>query len=141
MVSLIENTGSLTPCTITILPPRFLNAERSVELAIIKSSADLVNVSDSAVNLAASLSKSIESRYASPAAPVEGVGVGGVVNIPDTAALPRPAMIDEFTLLSYAPNFQARQPWLYPSPALPPIPRSQAQSAYNISPFELEGPL
>src|SRR5580658_1978184 len=40
IVSLTEKTGSLTPCVISSLPPCFLKAERSVELASMKSHAD-----------------------------------------------------------------------------------------------------
>ena len=62
IVSLIEKTGSLTPCTITSLPPCALNLERSVELAIMKSQTDSVNSPDLAYNFGASRSKSIPSR-------------------------------------------------------------------------------
>src|SRR5262249_25545671 len=140
MVSLMENTGSLTPCTINSLPPRFVKAVRSVELAIMKSRADRVNSPDFAATFMASRSTSIPSRWATGSAPVLVMVVGGVENTADTAAAPSPAMIAEFVPESYAPIFQIRQPWLNASPILPPIPRSQAQSAYSISPFEFFGP-
>src|SRR5690242_17364238 len=110
MVSLMEKTGSLTPCTISSLPPWFLNAVRSVELAIMKSQTASVNSPDLAYSFAASRSKSTPSRYARGPAPEAATATGGVTNSADAEALPRVAMIAELLAASNAPSFHDRHP-------------------------------
>src|SRR5450432_3860079 len=121
MVSLTEKTGSLTPCVMRSLPLCFLKPERSVESARMKSHEALAKAPDSAKILAASVSKLKFSRYSSWPGPDDGVGVGGVVNIAETAPLPSVALMLELPGALNIPSFQARQPGLL-------MPTSKVQS-------------
>ena len=112
IVSLIENTGSLTPCTIISFPPRFWNPERSLELARMKSATGVVYSPDVAVSLVPAVCTLMERRKARGSGPCAGMTVGGVVNSADTDPLPSVAMIAPFCGASYAPIFHDRQPWL-----------------------------
>src|ERR1700686_2328238 len=87
IVSRIEKIGSLTPCAISSLPPRFLNTERSVESAFMKSSDAVRYAPDVTDNARNAPSISMPREYAA-GPPVDGVGTGGVTKIPERAAAP-----------------------------------------------------
>src|SRR6202012_2359117 len=122
IVSFTEKMGSLTPWVMRSFPPWALKGDRSVELASMKSHADLAYAPDSAKIFGASLSKLKFRRYSTGAAPVAGTGTGGVVKTAEIAPLPRVALMLEFAEALYIPIFQIRQPGFE-------MPASQAQSA------------